>query len=214
MSGRIKGAVDGNARARVVAHDHRDRAIAQRMDQCDLVAHLVEGKKLYEVGIKGIVPARGAAIAAKVRRDRIVACGGQGRHHLAPAITKVRKTVQQKHERPARRARLNHVHRQAIDVGNQAHPNTGRKRVAAIGTRFGVDRLAGDLCFRLGARKPAPWRPEPTPPQADRGARDRASDDRWHGPIRRPSDRTGFPCSPPVDRLDRSYACCAPFTFV
>ena len=118
------------------------------MDQCDLVAHLVEGKKFYEVSIKGIVPAGGAAIAANVRRDRIVAGGGQGRHHLAPAITKVRKTVQQEHERPARRARLDHVHRQAIDVGHQAHPNTGRKRVAAIGTRFGVDRLAGDLCFR------------------------------------------------------------------
>ena len=52
MSGRISGAVDGNARAGVVAHDHRDRVIAQRMDQCDLVAHLVEGKKFYEVRIE------------------------------------------------------------------------------------------------------------------------------------------------------------------
>ena len=111
----------------VVAHDHCDRVIAQRMDQGDLVAHLVEGKKLDEVRIKGIVPAGGATVAAKVRRDRIIARGGQRRHHLAPAITKVWKTVQQEHERLARSASLNDVHRQAIDIGTRC---TGHRQEA------------------------------------------------------------------------------------
>src|SRR5206468_696241 len=51
--------------------------------------------------VPGIVPAHGAAKATAVRGNHVIARGGEGRHHLAPAITQVWKTVNQEHQRPA-----------------------------------------------------------------------------------------------------------------
>ena len=128
-------AIGGQKRALVMPHHHRGAAIAERGDERDLVAHQVEHEKRLGIRVPGIVPADGAAKAATVRGDRIITRGGQGRHHLAPAISEVGKTMKQQHQRPARRleARLQDVHGQAVDVRDETRPDSGGKRAVAIG---------------------------------------------------------------------------------
>ena len=169
-----KCAQGGHERALVVAHHHRGTAIAERIDQRDLVAHHVEREKRLGISVPGIVPAGGAAKAATVRGDHIITRGGHGRHHLAPAIGKVRKTMKHQHQRPARRLKacLQDVHRQAIDVRDETRPDSGRKRAVAIGRQAAKIRIRDRRSRRRGGsecqdantrgrrKKPAPREPQ------------------------------------------------------
>ena len=78
-----------------MSYHHCGLAIAERVDKRDLVAQHVDRKERQRIRVERVVPAGGAAKATTVRSDRIVARGGQGRHHLAPAVGEVGKTVKQ-----------------------------------------------------------------------------------------------------------------------
>ena len=98
-----------------------DGAIAERRDQAERVAHQVEHAERAEVAVVVAVPAGGAAVAALVRRDHVIAGRRQRQHHLAPAVGELREAVQQQQAGPARlEAGLQHVHREAVDVVDEA----------------------------------------------------------------------------------------------
>ncbi len=100
---------------------------AERVEEADRIAHEVEGSELREVGVVAVVRARGAAIAALIRRNDMVAGVGKRRHDLAPAIGEFGKSVQQQQARPAPLAAFEDVHPQAIDAVDEARANTGRQ---------------------------------------------------------------------------------------
>ena len=109
----------GRDRAAEIMADHGiDGAIAESGDQPERVAHEIRQAERGEVAVVIGVPSRGAAIAALVRRDDVIAGFGKRQHHLAPAIGKLRKAVQQQEARAAAclEAGLQHVHGEAVDV--------------------------------------------------------------------------------------------------
>ncbi len=148
-----EGAISGHERTLVVPHHHCGAAIAERIDQRDLVPQQVEHEKRLGIRVPGIVPAGGAAKAATVRGDHIITRGGHGRHHLAPAVSEVRKTMKHQHQRPARRleARLEDVHGQAVDVGDETRPDSGGKCAIAIGRHAAEIRIHDGRPRRRGA---------------------------------------------------------------
>ena len=98
--------------------DSVDAAIAERRHQPERVAHQIGEPERGEVAVIIRIPSGGAAIAALVRRDHVIAGFRQNRHHLAPAKGEFGKAVQQQHAGPAAclEAGFQHVHTQAIDV--------------------------------------------------------------------------------------------------
>ena len=122
-------------RAGVVSGDARHRLVAERIDEPGGVAHHVEDAERIAVGVVGAVPAGGAAIAALVGRDHVIAGGRERQHHLAPAIGELGKAVQQQQARPARRleAGLEHMHRQAVVVVDHAGADARGQRAVAVG---------------------------------------------------------------------------------
>jgi len=108
--------------------------VPQRVDQPDGVARHVENAKRIRVGVVGVVPAGGAAVAALVGGDHVIAGVGEGRHHFAPAVGEFWESVHHQNERPARRleASFQDVHGQAVHVGDVARANAGGKRAAAV----------------------------------------------------------------------------------
>ena len=116
-----------------------DAAIAERRHQPERVAHQIEQPERAEVAVVIGVPAGGAAIAALVRRDHVIAGLRQRRHHLAPAEGELGKAVQQQHAGPAAglEAGFQHVHAQAVDVVDEAGADGGGERdVGEGGHRF------------------------------------------------------------------------------
>ncbi len=76
--------------------DHRiDVLVADRRDQSERIAHQIGQAERGEIAVIIRAPARGAAIAALVRCDHVIAGGGEDRHHLAPGKRQLRKAVQQ-----------------------------------------------------------------------------------------------------------------------
>ena len=117
--------------------DARHRLVAERIDEPGGVAHHVEDAERIAVGVVGAVPAGGAAVAALVGRDHVIAGGRERQHHLAPAIGELGKAVQQQQARPARRleARLQHMHHQAVVVVDHAGADAGGQRAVAVGRK-------------------------------------------------------------------------------
>ena len=108
----------GDRRAEIVP-DHRvDRSIAERRHQPERVAHQIGEAERGEVAVVVGIPAGGAAIAALVGCDDVVAGGSQLRHHLAPGKGELGKAVQQKQAGPALgfEAGFQHMHAQAVDI--------------------------------------------------------------------------------------------------
>ena len=91
ISGRISSAQELPAR-RHRAPDHRHRPVTERVDKPNRIAHHVEMRR--DRGRRLASSPRGAAIAAfdpgRSHDTRL----GQGQHHLAPAIGKLRKAMQ------------------------------------------------------------------------------------------------------------------------
>ncbi len=110
--------------------DHRiDRAIAESRHQAERVAHQVEQPERSEVAIIICIPAGGAAIAALVRRDHVIAGIRQRRHRLAPAVGEFGKAVQQYHARPALGfiTGFQHMHAHAVDIVDETRADAGRE---------------------------------------------------------------------------------------
>src|SRR5438270_13322717 len=103
--------------------------MAERKHECQRVLYDVENAEEVEIAIIGAVPPGRAPIAALVRRNHVEASGCERQHHLAPAVGKLGKAVQQQDAWPSRLlvARLEHMHREAIDVLNEARADAGRK---------------------------------------------------------------------------------------
>jgi hypothetical protein len=106
-----------------------DAAISERRHETERVAHQVEQAERVEVVVVNRVPARGAAIAALVRRDDVKACIRKSRHHLAPGEGELGKAVQQQHARPptSLKAGFEHMHAQAVDAIHVTRADRGRQ---------------------------------------------------------------------------------------
>ena len=118
----------GRDRTAEIMSDHRiDVGVAERRHQPERVAHQVEQPERAEIAVVAWIPAGGAAIAALVRRDHVIAGGSQRRHHLAPAERQFRKAVQQQHAGPALclEACFQHMHAQAVDAFDIAGADGG-----------------------------------------------------------------------------------------
>ena len=117
-----------------MSHHHRYRAVAQRVDQPDGVSRHVENAERIRIGIVGIVPADGAAVAALIGSDHVIAGGRQRRHHLAPAIGELREAMQEQDCRPARRfvTCLQNMHGHAVHVGDLARADAGGDGAVAV----------------------------------------------------------------------------------
>jgi hypothetical protein len=109
-------------RAGIVPDHGRDLAIAEREHKPHGIADHVEDAEGIGIGIIGVVPAGGAAIAALIRGDRVISRRCKRQHYLAPAVGEFRKAMQQQHGGPAGAlvASFQNVHRQAINVSDGA----------------------------------------------------------------------------------------------
>ncbi len=90
-----------DGRAEIVPDDCRRPSGSRARHQPERVAHQVEHAEAGEVAVVVGVPAGGAAIAALVRRDHVIARFRQRQHHFAPAVGEFGKAVQQQHAGPA-----------------------------------------------------------------------------------------------------------------
>ncbi len=112
--------------------DHgRDRAIAKRRHQPQRVPHGIQQAKRPQAVVVAHVPAGGAAIAAQVRRDDMVAGGGEQRHDLAPGIRQFGEAMQQQNTRAIGcfEAGFQHMDLQTVDVGDEARAQPWRQCV-------------------------------------------------------------------------------------
>ena len=128
----------GDGRSEVVA-DHRvHRAVAERRDQRQRVAHRVQAAERTETAVVVRAPAGGAAVAALVGGDDVVARVGQRRQDVPPAIGQLREAVQEEQRRPppALEAGFEHVHRQAVDVVDEPRADAVRQPARVVGTDF------------------------------------------------------------------------------
>ena len=99
-----------------MADDAGHLGSTQRRHQAQRVAHIIQRAEFGEIGIKARGPAGGAAIAALVGRDDVVARSRQRQHDLAPGIGDLREAMQQQQQRPAGLAGLEQVHHQAPTI--------------------------------------------------------------------------------------------------
>ena len=118
-----------DCRAEIVPDHCRDRAQTERPNEAERVADEIEDAERGEVAIVSGVPAGGASVAALVGRDHVVAGRRQREHHLAPAVGKLGKAVQQQEARAVLlfEPRLKDVHAQAVDVVDEARADAGGK---------------------------------------------------------------------------------------
>ena len=123
-----------------------DLAVAERRHQRQHVPHLVQHPERAQVVVVADIRAVGAAVAAQIRRQDVVAGFGEGRHQPPPTVGELREAVQQQDAgaRSAPRAGLEHVHPQAVHAIDEARADAGRQNGAGVGS----DR-AGRLCHRV-----------------------------------------------------------------
>src|SRR5205807_4061594 len=102
--------------AKIMADDGIDGCVAEGCYEAERVAHHIGEPERREIAVVVRVPASGAAIAALVRRDHVIAGLRKLWHHLAPAIGKFGKAVQQQQTRAPTRleAGLEHMHAKAV----------------------------------------------------------------------------------------------------
>ena len=112
-----------------MADDGIDGCVAEGRYEAECIAHQIGKPKRREIAIVVRVPASGATIATLIRRDHVIAGPRKLRHHLAPAIGKFRKAMQQQQTRAPTRleASLEHMHAKAVDVFNEARVDRGGK---------------------------------------------------------------------------------------
>ena len=149
------GAPAGNARTHVVAHHRGQRSVTERQHQRHHVGHAIERPKRHQVIVKGHVRAAGAAIAAQVGREDVIARRGELRHHLAPAVGQLREPVDQQHRRPvaALETGFEHVHADAVDIVDQARANAGWQHLCIVRPRLPLLRAGRARERRMPTRR-------------------------------------------------------------
>ena len=101
-----------------MADNRRHRTNTIRCHQANRIARQIQHTEGCQIAVVIGVPASGVAIAALVRGDHVVAGCRQREKNLAPAIGKLRKTMQQQQAGTARLAGFQHMHGEAVDAGN------------------------------------------------------------------------------------------------
>ncbi len=137
----------GDRRAEIMADHAGDRAMAERRHQPEHVAHQVGQTERREVAVIGGVPAGGPAVAALVGRDHVIAGRRERQHDLAPAVGELGKAVEQQQAWPARGLEpgLQHMHRQPVDVVDDARADAGWQRDVAVGRRHHAPACVGGV---------------------------------------------------------------------
>ena len=141
-------------RSEVVAGE-MDLAVPERRHERQHVANLVQHPERAQVVVVADVGPVGAAVPAQVRRHDVVALGREGRQQPPPAIGELREAVQQEHAGAGLgpRARLQHVHAQAVDVGDEAGADAGRQN--AVPRTAPCRRLTAPWSGCKGRRRPS-----------------------------------------------------------
>lgn len=108
-------------------HHGRHRPVTQGEHEPQRVARQVQHVKRAEVAVVIRAPTGGAAVAALVRGDHVIARRRQRRHHLAPGPRQFGEAVQQQDARTPRRFEpgFQDVHAQPIDAIHKARADTG-----------------------------------------------------------------------------------------
>src|SRR5262252_2941646 len=109
-------------RAKVVPHNARHAAVAQRRDQPQYIPDQVEHTKSLEVTVIRAVPACGAPVASLVGRNDVQPGRSEGQQHLAPTIGQFWEAVQQEDTGATLvlKAGLQQVHGETMVVGHEA----------------------------------------------------------------------------------------------
>ena len=117
-------------RAEVVSDHRRHRAITQREDQTQRIAHQVQHAEGCDITVEARVAASGAAIPALVRCHDMEAERRERQHLMTPTEGEFREAMKQQHQRPARifEAGFEPVHLQAIAVVGGARAHAGWQR--------------------------------------------------------------------------------------
>ena len=82
-----------------MADDGIDGRFSECRQEAELVAHQVENPERRQVVVVIGGPARGASVAAMIRRDHVISGCRQRHHNVPPAIGEFGKAVQQKQRR-------------------------------------------------------------------------------------------------------------------
>ena len=125
----------GDHRAEIVTGQQRDFGAAERVQQPHDVAHEVEQPIGREVAVVVRVPARGAPVAALIRRDDVEARLRERRHDVPPAIGQLGKPVQEHSTGsvPLRETGFEEVHPEPVAVRLHARTNAGRQGRPPVG---------------------------------------------------------------------------------
>ena len=155
--------------------DHRiQRAVAERRDQRERVAHGVQAAEGPQAAVVVGAPAGGAPVAALVGGDDVVAGVGERRHDVPPTVGELREAVEKEQGRtpPGLEAGFEHVHRQAVDVVDEARADAVREPARIVGAdRLGLLGGCESALRRRGARR---RRMTGQPPHHRGGSEDRA----------------------------------------
>ena len=144
-----ESAPSGYGRAEVMTDDPGDFAIAESGDKSDGVAHQVQHPGRGQVAVVGCIPASGTAVAALIGGDDMIAEGGQGADHLAPAERQLREAVQEQQAGSPRgfEPGFQDVHAKAIHVLHEAGAHAFRQEI--LGKRFHQVSLRRGLAHPL-----------------------------------------------------------------
>src|SRR5262249_3365802 len=102
--------------------------MTESVDERNRISNNIKDSEGGEMCVIRIFPTCRAAITAQVRSHHVIARCGERQHYFPPAISQLRKTMQQENRRPARHleTRFEHVHRKSVDVGHRARPDALR----------------------------------------------------------------------------------------
>ena len=108
--------------------NHRDRAVTERIDESDRIAHHVQHAEGIRIGVVGVIPTRRPAVAALIRRNDVIAGIRQRQHDFAPAIGELGKAVRQEDGRTAGpvESGFEDVHGHAVHVRDEARSDACR----------------------------------------------------------------------------------------
>ena len=126
----------GDRRSEIVADDHRDVAVTERVDERHHVAHAVERRERRQVVVELHVGAAASAVAALIGRDHVIA-------RLSPAAASRGASCKPSSGNPwisstagrfgAFESRFERVHRDAVHAGDHPRSNARRNRRRTVG---------------------------------------------------------------------------------
>jgi len=117
-----------------MSDDHGDLLVSQSADETEHVANTTEYGIRHETIAVGHWLRSTKAIAPRIRRNNVISSVGEGKHLVAPRISKLWKAVQQHNARSARgiEASLKNMQNHLIVCVDPARTNPPWKRGPAI----------------------------------------------------------------------------------